>query len=346
MCELFEKLGTENVGITKESIEITADNVIEMLIQHEKWSSFHADEIEREVDFISENFGDLVVKRSSDLRKLGRVTLEKIIGNDRLIVESESQLLKFVSSLYAENDEFSDFFEYVYFENVSGSEIDEFVGQFKVYDMTSGMWYSLCRRLVLSVEPKSDTLTENRHHKTKKDGKRKKNQLNSIDVEFTNNDLKGIFSYFRSHSSINEEVNVTCSSHSGGDIDLLLDIENRSNDFYTGDYQNSWICFEFKKHLLIPSSYSIRAHRAGPGGNHQKSWVLEGSNDKSDWKSIDEHENCSYLNESFVVHTFPVLYQNENKEPFKYIRIRQTSQNWCNNNILNFCSIELYGKLV
>lgn len=36
VCELFEKLGTEIVDITKESIEITAGNVIEMLIQHEK----------------------------------------------------------------------------------------------------------------------------------------------------------------------------------------------------------------------------------------------------------------------------------------------------------------------
>lgn len=177
VCELFEKLGTEIVDITKESIEITAGNVIEMLIQHEKLQSFHADEIEPEVDFISENFGDLVEKRSSDLRKLGRVTLEKIIGNDRLTVESESQLLKFVSSLYAENDEISDFFEYVYFENVSGNEIDELISQFKVDDMTSGMWNSLCRRLILSVEPKSDTLTENRLHKTKKMKKERRTNL-------------------------------------------------------------------------------------------------------------------------------------------------------------------------
>ncbi|KAK8881237.1 hypothetical protein M9Y10_003971 [Tritrichomonas musculus] len=77
--------------------------------------------------------------------------------------------------------------------------------------MTGGVWNSLYRRLAMKADDKSKNEVNNGRYK-KKDKPKPKNLF-----EFKNNSLKGFFSYLRSHSSINDEVKVTCSSKEGGD---------------------------------------------------------------------------------------------------------------------------------
>ena len=52
---------------------------------------------------------------------------------------------------------------------------------------------------------------------------------------------------------------------------------------------NSWVCYDFGRQRVTPTSYSIRVCGDGPGGPHLKSWVLEVSNDGSEdsWKAVD-----------------------------------------------------------
>lgn len=138
---------------------------------------------------------------------------------------------------------------------------------------------------------------------------------------------------------------MTYSSRRGGEIDQLLDIQNQSNYFYTQNEPNSWICFEFKKCRIIPSNYSIRSNSNESNSLHLKNWVIEGSVDGEVWTQIDEQINCNSLNGRYYVHTFP-LKQSQLEQEFKYIRIRQTGFNWSNNQYLELCSVEFYGKLI
>lgn len=132
-----------------------------------------------------------------------------------------------------------------------------------------------------------------------------------------------------------------------GNLNNLLKIEDFS-DFYTKDEPDSWICFEFKNYKIIPTCYTLKSHNNSSGGCQPRTWIIEGSNDNQKWTKIDEQKNCTYLNDKNVFHTF-LINGNEGKNPFKFMRIRQTGQNWCDSygwrNILALSCIEFYGLL-
>ena len=119
----------------------------------------------------------------------------------------------------------------------------------------------------------------------------------------------------------------------------------KGNRYQTRDITNSWMCFEFKKHQIIPSNYTIRSYNSA-NHNHLKNWVFEGSTDNNNWIILDQQENNSFLNGSSLVHSFQISNKNLDQQSFKYLRIRQTGQNWINQNYLMMNSIEFYGKLI
>lgn len=50
---------------------------------------------------------------------------------------------------------------------------------------------------------------------------------------------------------------------------------NESNKyFYTDNLQNSWICFDFKDHRIIPTSYIIKSGWHLQNGHHPRMWIV------------------------------------------------------------------------
>lgn len=111
--------------------------------------------------------------------------------------------------------------------------------------------------------------------------------------------------------------------------------------------QNSWICFEFINHFIIPTHYTLKSEKSdGVNGDHPKSWVIEvsnNSNDSNGWITIDTQTNNSSLNGSNYVHTFSI--KNKVTDRYKFIRLRQTDKNFHGNNLLLLDSIEFYGQI-
>ena len=199
--------------------------------------------------------------------------------------------------------------------------------------MTSGIWGSLSKRFT--------------NEKDEPNSERYKKIVKGIQISKEPNNLKGIIGYLRDNSNINDEVNVIYSSVGGYSPDVLLDIENNWDGFYTKDIENSWIGFEFKKRRIIPSSYTIKSKNGGVNGCHLKSWVIEVSNDSQKWQIIDEQSNCSLLNGKHLVHTFPISNEKiDSDQGFKHVRLRQTGTSWCNNHRIHICAIELYGQII
>jgi hypothetical protein len=51
---------------------------------------------------------------------------------------------------------------------------------------------------------------------------------------------------------------------------------------------NHWICYEFRRHIIIPTHYSIRSFLDGaPYCPNLKSWILEVSIDGEHWEELD-----------------------------------------------------------
>lgn len=157
------------------------------------------------------------------------------------------------------------------------------------------------------------------------------------------NNFNGIINYLQSQSI---QFNVTSSSiysdnYKPQNAVLYNDL---SKTFCTKNEKDSWLMFDFINHKVIPTNYTIRSYSGGQGGWHPKSWVIEGSNDKSSWSVIDEENNCSYLNDCNLVHQFQM--NRKSSEEFQYIRMRLTDVAWCNNYYLMIDSFEIYGNLI
>ncbi|KAK8842111.1 hypothetical protein M9Y10_026338 [Tritrichomonas musculus] len=351
LTEVIQILGTDKIDLKIQSPQVTVDNVIELIHFHESLSSPYSQNFDDEIDFISAHFHEFKKSRYESLFSLSEETIERVIQNDKLQLDSEDELLTFINDLCSQNSEYSKLYEYVYFSNVEEKTMKEFLSRFNPEYMTGGVWQALSSRLIESVT------TKNRQN-SKRYSKLNENKVKKInkDIPYTMNKLEGIFNYFRKHSDIDEEVNVTYSSRVAGNTSLLLQIENANNDFYTESQPNSWICFEFKKHRISPTNYSIRSVNSWTGDHHPKTWVIEGSNDEKNWIKLDEQNNSPFLNGANHVHTFTIQNQenneidvddvDQNEKEFKYLRMRLTGPNWYNFDHLDICSIEFYGRLI
>lgn len=332
IIEIFENLEIDKIDIQINTPEISINNVIHQIKEHEKAKFFYSKKLTAEIDFLSSHFYELKEDQVNDLLEMNTDTIENVIRNKNLKLESEDQLLNFINHLYSKNDRFAYLFECICFQNISCEMMKLFVSDFDYEQMTRTMWESISKRLIQKVVHSNEVMQYGRY-KSKK----------FIPSE---NDLRGIFSYLKNESDIKNEVDATFSSKDKGDVYLLLDIENSSNEFYTSNSPNSWICFEFKNHKIIPSGYTIRSYKNKANQYHLKDWIIEGSIDKKNWTKIDERKDCSFLNGSNFVHTFSISEKREFTQCFNFIRIHQTGTNWSNDNYLEFSSIEFYGELI
>ena len=129
-----------------------------------------------------------------------------------------------------------------------------------------------------------------------------------VEIKPKNNEFDGIFKYLQTNSNIKDEINITYSS--GNDNPFYLLQYDNNYYFNTNNSPNSWICFEFKNHRIIPTNYTIKSN-GGDDHYHLKSWKLEGSDDKEKWFTLDSQTNNDCLKGKYRVHSFPISYENE-----------------------------------
>ena len=223
VLEIIDQLSIESTELPGLTIELTIDNVIELIKEHEKSPSLFPKELDREIDFLSTHFNE-IQDHQNELFELSDITLERIINNEKIKLENEDQLLNFINNLYIRNVKYSNFYEYVYFYNVSIEFLKGFFDIFDINDITNGTWLSLVERFSSNdkkIEKKSDRYEQ----------KQKIELENSIDVQFSEGNLKGIFNYIRTHLNMNKEVKITTSSTFCLDSEKLTDIENTGGFF-------------------------------------------------------------------------------------------------------------------
>ena len=345
LSEVIETLGNKSIELDyEEEFEITNDNVLSLLQQHEKFPIFYCNHLLREIDFTSSHFFELCENQEEELRKLTIDTIIKILNNDQLRLKSEDQLLKFINELYSNNSEYTILYETVLFTNVSSEAMKEFVYAYNPIEMSLGTWKELSKRLCEEVQRKPESESK---HSARYSEPQVKNEGTMF--EYTQDkEYKGIFNYLQTQTGgkIENEVNFTASSllNSNYHPRYVAIFGDQSKSFYSANEANSWICFDFKEHRVVPTHYTIRSRNWGTNSNYPKSWVIQGSNDNNSWETIDEEKDCPILNGNSVVHTFTMNHPKPTK--FKYIRMYSTGTDWSNNNYLAFESFEIYGIFI
>lgn len=339
-CEVSRILGitSQDINNFHEELDIKESNVIEFIRTHELFSDIYAEQLEREIDFVSSNFFKFADIHWSDLIHLKTSTLDRIIDNDHLKLRSEDQLLTFIIGVIKESKKSDswDLLEHVLFCNVSSEVMSSFVDiiDSDIDRIDRSLWRSISSRLRLPVS------VDNRNLDTRYRGK--------FFSSGNATEFCGIISHMRSENNndISSKIGITASSTFSDYLPSNVTIyEERGKYFESQNQANSWIKFEFKSNKVVPRSYQVMSYVYGPNSQHPKSWVIEGSNSGEDsWVTLDSRNNCPDLNGLHKTQIFEI--SKGNTEEFRFIRMRLTGPNWSNNNHLEFSAFEIYGELI
>lgn len=345
ITEIIEVLNNKSIEINND-LEITNDNVFDLLKSHEQNQNFYSRNISKEIEFISKHFYELYENHKENLKEISIDSLIKIFTNNELTLSSEDQLLETVNFLYIENSEFSILYETVYFENASSEKIHEFIEIFDQDLMNCGIWKRISKRL--EQEIKFNEKSEVNKTRYKLVFKTASNEpINLTNNKNKSSEFDGIFNHFQNQQnfSFSSEVTITSSSSytgTSGPLNVIL-YNEPLKCFVSKNGSNNWIKFEFKNHRVKPTSYTIKS-RENARCSHPKSWVIEGSNDDESWEILDEENDCEILRGANIIHTFQMNKQNSNE--FRFIRMRITGQSWGNNGCFTISKFELHGTLI
>lgn len=318
---------------------MTVNNLFFNIKNHEKFNTIYSKRLSAEIDFISSQFYEICETKKEEIKSLSIDTVERIINNKKLELDSEDQLLHFVNELFLTDSKYSILYEYIQFENVSCELIKEFISNYNIEFMNFKTWKALAIRL--EKEVKNENLTENRQiHKYRKSKENKGIKFSPSN----DNSFGGILNHLRTKSNgrIENEVGITASSiYDNSDNHQPRNAVCYENNNYQ---ENNWLCFDFKEHRVIPTDYTIKTYNCLPNYRNLKSWAVEISSDKENWEVIDEENDCSYMNGCFLTHTFHI--EKPPSKESRYVRIKSTGPCWNGEYYFNIGKIEIYGTLI
>ncbi|KAK8852697.1 hypothetical protein M9Y10_017686 [Tritrichomonas musculus] len=89
---------------------------------------------------------------------------------------------------------------------------------------------------------------------------------------------------------------------------------DRDNTYFSNNVENNWIKYDFKEKKVHPTHYSIKSHTSIATPSHLKNWVVEGSNDDSNWTPLDTRNGETSLNNYMAINTFKIDDSNHQNE--------------------------------
>lgn len=190
VIEVLRMLNNNSIDLSQLYPILTESNAVEQLLMNENNSAFEPARISEEIKFISSHFSEIFESQKENLKKLQIDTIERIISDESLQLTSEDHLLSFINQLFEESDdnnrqEYSMFYRYVLFSNVSTFGIQEFLNIFDYNNIDSQTWISISSRLKKDVKLEDEQIDSNRYKNiSKKKSKKKKDDTknNSINV--------------------------------------------------------------------------------------------------------------------------------------------------------------------
>lgn len=280
-------------------------------------------------DFAASHFYEIPKEKLKDVKE---EILEDIFSNESFRVESEDQLLNYVIEKYKKDKKYYRLFDFVEFQNVDQETIEKFISIFSIEDLSFGTWQKICKRL---APAKENDMIE---------------RYSFVEKPFVEGrEFKGIIHYLteKFEGNIHDKGVVDISSNSifGDDADHhpknLVDYDN-NNCYESSNQENSKVIFDFKNRAIQLTNYSIKTYNNQQNTRHLKNWTIEVSNDEDDWIEVDSHTNDDSVNDSYKVATFDTK---ELEGFYRFVRLRQTGENWIHDFDTYICQLEFYGKI-
>jgi hypothetical protein len=208
----------------------------------------------------------------------------------------------------------------------------------------SQVFASICRRLV--AKPGAE-MTESERNRFVHREAPKPAAAPGEEFAFSGSPFSGIISHLTSQfgGNVHEKgvVNITSSGDLGNNRPWHVADHAAGNIWQSRNWANSWICFEFKRHSISLKNYTLKSSLDGPGDDHPREWVVEGSKDGSTWELLDSR-NTEELNGDSIVKTFNCS-SAKSSEFFRFVRLRQTGKNCQGDDYFVLGAVELFGTL-
>lgn len=283
--------------------------------------------IDEEVEYFASFFYEIfdLDQIKDKLYKINYSILYQILTNEKLVLKNEGQLANLIMTLAEKlkDESFYSLFEFVQFENLTLTEMNNFLNHFESVFINKKIWEKLKIRL------QSDIITQ------KIDNLNRYKSI-SFDYDINDNKNEGILNYFLNSLEKTDNRNLINVSSSSGNAENIL----QNQEFSTSNIPNSWILFDFNSFRIFLKSYSIKCYSTVP--YNMKQWVVEGSNNLNEWIELDS-KNTYDLNQARAIRNFSC--QNKVQMMFRYLRLRHTGMNGASTAQMFLGGIEFYGDV-
>lgn len=319
-----EKLGnTELYGILRDTFKskLTKETAIPFLL-HQIDAGLKYDD---EITFIASNLSDFTPE---NLAPIPLKVLELIFSSPNLRIETEGDLYTLIRTLVTFNgSKYRVLYDYILYEYLTEAEINLFLSEISLSDVNEQLWDALSKRLRMKVSPHAQE--EERHSEGT--------------ISFKTDPFAGIVSYLRELSGSNPSLNGLIDiSYQGGNPYCDKLFEPGWKCYWSStNAPGQWLNFEFKKHQIYLTEYTLKSPNSKAGWNHMKSWVIEGSDDGITWCEMDRREDNNDLNGKNRVMTWKC----QNPQRVRNVRLRQIGKNHHNADDIQLTNIEFFGRL-
>jgi hypothetical protein len=138
-----------------------------------------------------------------------------------------------------------------------------------------------------------------------------------------------------------ELISATGASHYGSSNARNVAEFGTETYFGSNNIENQWMCYDFKDLRVSVTHYLIRTPDRDQGWCHLRSWVIEGSQDGSNWTELDRRENDPRLNGPKSTCNCEI----RNVIETRFVRIRSIGPTWRADHYLWLTAFELFGAL-
>lgn len=349
--DLIIKSATEKVIVTKEKKKQI--NIILGLLgdKIEDEESIKINNINESISYLHTQFHDESLKYMSS-------HLIDMINEDQLFKLDDQIINDIIDSYFNETrNKSSNEEEELIFEKLKNSEEIRFVMHFLLQiecdKYTKEMSEYISSHLTDDIVSNEMNVIVKKFSHLISQNQKEKNE-SSIQIEYEDNELKGIISYLKNEYGENicekGEIKIYDNgnhSYIHGNILNVINYKN-INDFYSNNWgedpvpnsYEGWIEFDFLKRKINLKSYTLRSNLY----YHAKSWRILGSNDRNHWDVIDQKTN-DFLNGKYKQHRFEC--ENNKQNYYQYIRfIQDDSFRGDRKHNVDLTAIEFFGSIL
>jgi hypothetical protein len=125
----------------------------------------------------------------------------------------------------------------------------------------------------------------------------------------------------------------------------LIDKDFRATFWESLDQPNQSVQFDFEPLRIKLRSYIVKSADNSSDLRHVKSWIMVGSNDEEDWKTLDQRDGVLDICGKNDIGVFHCNEEGIEEEAFRYLRMVMTEPNQRGDWVFRISKIEFFGEV-